>query len=732
MESITRSVRGTIRKVFFAGPRFSAGRLDTLDGQDVAFAGNLFAVEGQTIALTGCWEAHPKYGRQFKVNCVEIEMPHGREGLIRFLANNPQVKGIGHARARKIVDALKDVFEEVLLNDPERVAHIAGVSIEAAQNLRAIWQKTHSLNSVMTWLSAFGLTHHQVTTLVEKLGNNVLAILKDDPYRIIHEIKGLGFKKIDQIARQMGTPKEHAPRIRAGITHCVAEALDQGDCWVDFEELIDRANTLLIMDCLDSRHRIEGELDALIHEGRLKCVDLGGRFVVSFPTIQKLEGDLARIFGQARLSNPHFEGDAIGHIDQRYNLGSLNEQQREAIAAALSSRISLISGGAGTGKTYTVSTLTGICEDHDLTVILAAPTGKATKRMQEASGCEAATIHRLLGYNGNEFAKGPENQIDADVLIVDEVSMLDVPLAWQLFQAIDLNRTAVVLVGDHNQLPPVGPGNILRDLVKSRAIPTTVLEKCVRQAGVLKENSTSILAGEVRKTAKRPDGSCDWYLVNQFIGPSGVSGCLREMFENILTEKLGFDIMRDVQVLTPTHKGPIGTQALNEELQRLVQRKLYGAEVPPRSPNRRPPLLKGDKVIQTRNDYELGVMNGSVGFVREVTSNGALVIEFNDRTVKVEKGSDNLRFIQLAYALTFHKCQGSEFPCAIVIIHKSHSFMHHRNLFYTGVTRARRTAVILGDRWGVRNCAARRQVDDRKTFLSQWLHEIVPAAAVAQ
>ena len=1094
MNNATTTIRGRIEKVFYAGPTFSAGRIETDDGQNVSFAGNIFATEGQSVALAGQWEKHPKFGRQFKVEHVEIEMPRGADGLAQYLANHPEVKGIGPAKARKIVQAFGDTFDEVLVNEPQRVAKIAGVAIETINNLRAIWLKAHHVNAAMTWLSAFGLTHHQVTTLVEKLGNNVLAILQDDPYRVIREIKGLAFKKVDQIARKMGTNKEHPPRIRAGILHCVHDALGQGDCWVESEDLIDRSNVLLIMDCLDSRERIERELDTLIDEGRLECADLGGRFVVALPHIRRMELGLAQIFARAQEANPHFDfpaGDT--EFGARYSLGSLNEDQRAAVLRALSSRISLISGGAGTGKTYTVSTLSAICEDHDLKVVLAAPTGKAAKRLQEASGREGTTIHRLLGYDGKSFAKGPDDPVDADVLIVDECfdyrqpiltehgwehigkvvnqqlpvkvwarnpqtgqlelkpiirwlkrpapdellniqasrtnsmrnarqiqctgdhkiltpygyrrasdlrpgeeiivrgvelhpqqrsiligsllgdgcmgkhrehspqvtlmhgnaqleyllfkkkalgaiagkitqgqsgyggapvwrlalrviedthqiakemitsgthssgqrcwaptnqflqwidqqalaiwyldngsldtrrlksggeshyatihtqrfsyddnirlavylsgrfgiyatvaqdskgywflrfnkenserffsiitpfvpscmeykipgigryqydptwhpetciaridsidrckptsqyvfdievadyhnyiagnivvsncSMVDVPLAWHLFEALDLTRTAVVLVGDHNQLPPVGPGNILRDLIQSRAIPMTILERCVRQAGVLKENSAAILAGEVRKTSdKRPDGRCDWYLVDQFTDPSGVAGCLREMFSNVLEEKLGFDLLRDVQVLTPTHNGPIGTKALNEELQRLVQRKLFGVDAAPHVPNRRPPLLKGDKIIQTRNNYDLGVMNGTVGFVRDVREDGTLVIDFDGETVEIEKGSENLRDIQLAYALTCHKAQGSEYPCAIVIVHKSHSFMHHRNLFYTGVTRARRTAIILGDRWGVRNCAERRQVDARKTFLSQLLHEASPIGANA-
>jgi exodeoxyribonuclease V alpha subunit len=316
-------------------------------------------------------------------------------------------------------------------------------------------------------------------------------------------------------------------------------------------------------------------------------------------------------------------------------------------------------------------------------VTLTAPTGKAAKRIEELSGREAKTIHRLLGYDGRTFAKGPDDPIDADVLILDELSMVDVTLAWRLFRALDLSRTSVILVGDHNQLPPVGPGNVLRDLIRTKALPGTILEVCLRQAGVLKENSTAILRGEVRKTSeKHPDGRCDWYVVDHFTDPSGVTGCLRELFSNILEEKLGFDLLRDVQVLTPTHKGPLGTQALNEEIQRLVQRKRFGVNVPPHQPNHRPPLLKGDKVIQTRNNYTLGVMNGTVGLVRNIWPDGTYVFEFDGEEIAIKKNDAALRDIQLGFALSGHRAQGSEFPCAIVIMHKS-------SIFYTGVTAAK-------------------------------------------
>ncbi|HOZ49060.1 MAG TPA: AAA family ATPase [Candidatus Hydrogenedentes bacterium] len=755
-------MRGRIDRVFFASPTFSAGRLKA-DGRDyISFAGNLFATEGDHVSLAGTWEKHSKYGRQFKVDHVAIEMPQDAEGLAQYLANHPEIKGIGQAKARAIAERFGGDFDRALEEQPEALAEAAHVPLTTIETLREHWRKTRNVNAALTWLSAYGLTYHQVSTLVEKLGNNVVAVLRDDPYLIIREVRGMGFKKVDQVARKLGTPKEHLPRVRAGVLHCVQEALDQGDCWVEYEDLIDRANTLLIMDCLDSRERIEKELDGLIDTERLACIDLGGRFVISLPVIHQMETDLARWFGEAHESNTSFAHiDDIEEVIARTG-ASLNARQREAVQQVLSSRISLISGGAGTGKTYTVSTLTAICDDHDLAVVLAAPTGKAAKRLEEASGRSATTIHRLLGYDGRSFAKGPDDVVDADLLIVDEVSMVDVPLAWHLFRSLDLTRTAVVLVGDHNQLPPVGPGNILRDLIQTRAIPSTILDKCVRQAGVLKENSTAILSGEVRKTSdKRPDGRCAWYLVDQFTDPMGVDKCLRELFENVLEEKLGFDILRDVQVLTPTHKGPLGTTALNEQIQRLVQRKRFGVEVPPhtvagphpstithgsraqsqgsdadetrdlasRGSRRRAPLYPGDKVIQIRNNYDLGVMNGAVGFLREVLTDGTHLFEFDGAPVTIKKSDQALRDIQLGYCLSIHRAQGSEFPCVITVVHKAHSFMHHRNLFYTGVTRARTSAIILGDRWGVRNCAAKVQVDARKTFLSQFLRVNRPAPA---
>ena len=712
-------IRGEVERVFFSSANFSAGRFITERGDRIQFAGNVVVQENQPLVLHGKFIKHPKYGFQFEVASMEFDRQMDARGLANYLANNPDIRGIGPAKARIIAEQFGSDFEQQLINEPEKIADAAKVPISVIESLRDHWLETSHVNQAMTALSAYGLTHHQVTKLVKKLGNNAVGIIERDPYVIVGEIDGFGFKRIDKIARQVGIDKDNPGRIRAGIVFCVDDALDQGDCWVEYEDLLGRANELLVMDSLDSREQIEKHLDGLIDKKALTCYSADSRFLVAKPFIRRMEEDLARVFADGAKTNPCLGDKPDLQTEIKRIAPRLNPKQLDATVSAAVHSISLISGGAGSGKTFTISAITRLCDEHDLRVVLCAPTGKAAKRMEEATGREASTIHRLLGFNGKTYARDSENPISADMLIVDEVSMVDVVLAWHLFQAIDLERTSVVLVGDHNQLPPVGPGNILRDLIESRALPTTILDDIVRQAGILKENSMAILKGEVPKTPQRDTSVRGaWYVADQHTDAERVQRFVLDLFEHTLNQKLGFDILRDVQLLTPTHKGPLGTVELNTKLQRLIQRKLWNYDAPPVQPGKRPKLLVNDKVIQTRNNYDLQIMNGAMGIVRNVGFDGSFSIEFEDKMIHIEAGSPHRGDIQLAYALTIHKSQGSEFPCSIVIAHKSHSFMHHRNLLYTGVTRASQTAIIVGDHWGIANCAKREQVDARKTFLS--------------
>jgi exodeoxyribonuclease V alpha subunit len=710
------SIRGVVEAVYYSGPTFTAGRLRTSEGASVKFAGKVSVKENAPVRLEGQWTHHPKYGRQFEAEFMGHDLEMDPDGLANFLANHPDVKGIGPVKARLIADRFGVGFDAAIRGQPEAVAAIAKVPLDAILDLQRIWIANSDFNAAMAYLAAFGLTHHQVTTLVGKFGSQVVPILENDPYVLMREIAGFGFKRVDKIARMMGTPKDLPSRIRAGLHYCVLAALDDGDCWVEYEDLLDRANTLLVMDTLDSREVIERNLEVLISEGRLTCQPFE-RLVVADPEIHRMEMELAGVLRTAHQRSPH----AVDGLEQLLEAegGELNPEQRDAVKNSLSFSISLMAGGAGSGKTYAVSTIATIAERLELKVVLAAPTGKAAKRLQEVVGHEASTIHRLLGFNGNTYSKDTLNPVEADILVVDEVSMVDVQLAWRLFQAVDRARTAVVLVGDHNQLPPVGPGNLLRDLVRSRAIPTTVLTRIIRQAGVLKENSTAILSGEVRATSEVQTGARrPWYVIDKFTDRDDVRRMLLLLFEEVLHDRLGYDLIRDVQVLTPTHKGPLGTVEVNIELQRLLQRKLYGFDVPDLEPGHRPRLYAGDKVIQMKNDYELGVMNGAMGIVLDTTADGSLTIDFDGHPLEISGDSGAAGNLQLAYATSIHKVQGSEFPCAIVIAHKSHSFMHHRNLLYTAVTRAKDAVIILGDRWGIDNCASKCQVDRRNTFLS--------------
>ena len=712
------TVCGVVQTVFHAGANFSAGRLRSDDGESVRFAGKVFVRQDDPVSLRGRWEHHPKYGRQFSVDWLDAQVDLDPAGLANYLANHPDIGGIGPAKAKLIADAFGADFDRVIREKPAAVAAAAKVPIDRIRDLQRIWIATSELNAAMTYLASYGLTHFQVTTLVEKFKNHVVPMLREDPYLLISEVPGFGFKRVDKIARRLGTPKELPSRLRAGILYTVQAAIEDGDCWVEYEDLLDRANALLVLDNLDSRELIERQLEALIGEKRLACCPYE-RLVVADPEIHAMEEFLAGVFRRAWDRNPHRED-----VNPSWALfDSLNPDQRAAVKNAFEYSISLMTGGAGSGKTFTVRALIGACEDPGLTYALAAPTGKAAKRLEESAKRPARTVHRLLGFNGRTFAKGPDDKIDVDFLVVDEVSMVDVPLMYRLFQAIDLDRTAVLLVGDHNQLPPVGPGNVLRDLVQSQAIPTTILTKIIRQAGVLKENSTAILDGVVRPTCdEKVNGYRPWYVVNNFTDREHVRLFLEKLFQEVLAERLGFDLLQDVQVLTPTHKGPLGTVELNIVLQRLIQRKLFGVAVPTPELGRRPEFMPRDKVIQTKNDYDLGVMNGSLGYIIGNHPRDGLTVDFEGRVVEIPIDSPKEHNLQLAYATSIHKMQGSEFPCAIVITHKSHSFMHHRNLLYTAVTRAQKAVILLGDHWGIENCATKQQVDKRNTFLPFFLH----------
>lgn len=710
------TLRGTIQKTYHSSPGFSAGVLKTDDGQSVRFAGKFCANDGDVVAFVGRWKHDAKYGRQFLVESLSYELPDSAEGLVQYLAKHPAFTGIGEATARKIVGYVSSAanLDRIIRTDVYELHRQLRIPRSTLESLHEAWIANSAENEVRTYLSGFGLTAHQVDTLLESFGNGIVGVLRSDPYQLIKHVRGYGFKKVDKIARAMGTPKDHPGRIEAGLLYILSEEVGSGHTWIGGADLIDKANELLLLDTLDSRDHIRQAGEQLLKKGEL----VADGNVVTTPPILQAE----------KLIQNTFEGYSTWRLFPAppvpIRTDDLKPRQVEAIRNACNHALTVISGGAGTGKTYTLARMTAAFRDAQLKIALCSPTGKAAKRIEEALrnegvNLEARTIHRLLKYDGTQFNRQSlsdpiaGNQDDDehsgepgyDVVIVDEFSMVDVPLMAELLRRIDLTRTRLILVGDHNQLPPVGPGNILRDIIAHRLTPLVILDEVVRQAGILKANSSAILSGIVAPTAVNDPA---WTVVDAFQDVLPVQAYLRDLVLKKLPERLGVDPIRDVQIITPTHLGGLGTKALNRMMQHLV----YG------DPGRK--FAVGDKVIQTSNDYGLGVMNGTIGYVVafEPGHDGGYWIEFDgvgQRRIKDEQVGN----VQLAYALTAHKAQGSEFPCAAVLCHRSH-FFADRNWLYTAVTRASKYCVLIGDQWGLRNAARKNHVIHRRTFLDRW------------
>lgn len=1036
-------INGTIECVYFSSPGFSAGTIETESGTGVKFRGAFYANVGDIVTLSGKWEHHSKYGRQFSVKGLSYDLPDTPEGLVRYLAKQEAFKGIGEATAEKLVDyaGSADVLDDLIRNSLDELRVALSIPLKTLETLQTQWIECAAQNKVRAYLASFELTPHQIDTLFEALGEGVIGTIRGNPYELIRNVRGYGFKRLDKIALKMGIKKTHPGRIDAGLKYVMQEEIRSGHTWMSAGNLIHRANELLIMDGLDSLDIIQKAAAELHSKGELVTSEQA----VTFPEVLSAEQTIADAFSSVSEFNvppisPH-------HID----MSGLNLAQLEAYNLCLANALCTVFGGAGTGKAQPLNAkvltpagwckmgdlkvgslvigadgepckVTGVhpqgvldvyrvrftdgaethcCADHlwltksqkdrdrnrpgtvktleriieeglnhngkrkhwipmvepvefgnpDLPldpyvlglllgdgclsasttcafcspeedilalleaalaedveihpsksrsidyrlcgtraghnsllcvlrdlglqgkrshekfvpevyrlsasgvrlallqglldtngnarkstieyvttspqlaedvrflvqslggtcscssrkptytyngekrigktayrmhlclpsfiwpfrlprksaayrprtkcgprraitsvvhigkqecqciavnaanhlyvtddfivthnthlvgrlaktwmaaghrIILCAPTGKAAKRIEEVLrtkhdivGVEAMTIHRLLEYDGYAFRC---EKVFADVVIVDEASMVDVLLMAQLLRCIDLSHTQLILVGDHNQLPPVGPGNILRDIAMHDLIPAVVLNEVVRNAGPIEQSSAQILQGKIPRTSR---GSNAWAVVDYFREQLHIQVYLRRLVTSMIPKHLGLDPLRDVQIITPVHKGPLGTREINLMMQRLLQGEVQGR------------FAIDDKVIQTANDYNLGVMNGTIGIVQDIDE-GVVYVQFDGQEVKAID-SVHQHNLELAYCLTAHKAQGSEFPCVVVLCHKSH-FYADRNWLYTAVTRASDHVILLGDRWGLRAAARRNRVKERRTLLEQ-------------
>ncbi|MBE7461912.1 MAG: AAA family ATPase [Planctomycetes bacterium] len=711
------TVRGFIEKIFHASATFSAGVMRTEEGKSVRFRGRFCANFCDWVALTGEWVNDSEFGPQFEAQEIAYALPQTGAGLTEYLTKHEGFKGIGEKKAEKIVAYAKNAqhLGELLKGDLTEFHQSTKIAMKVLENLREIWLRNEAENELRTYLASFGLTMRQIATLTETFGASVVGILKRDPYMLIRYVDGYGFKRVDQIAQRMGIPKDHPGRIDACLRHTLREEVSEGHTWTLGKDLVATAGEALSLDGLNATDLIKTRGKTLLDEEDLVAEGAA----VTFPYLLKAEQlILEALKAHAQKLRPITpkQGHAMG----------LQEDQVKAYECALRHVVSVITGGAGTGKSTVVARLALAFQDAGLSIAACAPTGKAARRIQDllqeqGAQIEAQTIHRLLHYNGREFLReslseryepgeGAERtaQPGYDVVIVDETSMVDVLLLAALIDRIDFARTRLILVGDHNQLPPVGPGNALRDILRFELAPTVLLTQVHRHAGILKTNCSRVLDGVVAPSDENHEG---WIVVDRYKDPPALVAYLRDLIRDKLPNRFGYDPLRDIQVLTPTHKGPLGTKALNEVLQAL-----HHGEV-------RKGLGVGDKVIQTVNDYELGIMNGTIGYVTSVEGEG-VTVEFEQEGVKFVPKDKRDQLI-LAYALTVHKTQGSEFPCVVLVTHKSH-FFASRPLLYTGVTRASQTLVLVGDAFGLRRAASKNEASARRTLLARW-HELPQA-----
>lgn len=710
----------------------------------VTVVGPFVCNEGQQFVFEGKWEKS-RYGLQLKVEHSEIDMNLTSGGLIKLIANTPEIKNFGPKRTEKLFEVYGHHALEECRKHPKKVAEAIGVKQGDVQGLIEHIDAMEAEIKTRSWMAERNFTIHQINSIIEALGNNALPQLLENPYRLIELLDNVGFGRADEIALKCGFDKEDPRRIRACLLYIIeSHARNGGHTCVDVDALIDEATAKLFADGETAAVDLLDALRGLINEGRIKHLRTpdGHEFMIldkwylwERANLDWLRTHAAGGCGSVELSS--FGGEV-----------SWTDEQRAAIRHAFEHPVSVISGGAGTGKTTVIKEIIRQARAAGLNRIeLCAPTGKAAKRMEQQCGEPAQTIHKMLGYEGWRFAT---RKVDPDVLVVDETSMVDAWLFYELTKRIT-PAVRVVFVGDHNQLPPVGAGFPFRDILARELVPCVKLTVVQRQAGTLKRCCCDVLESRVN-TTQPPENHPEhgrvhpWILRYQtengardFSDTEGLRDAVVDVVYNRI-HKIGFSAS-DVQVITAQHKGPVGTQELNRVLQAEYQRRL-GREVDPNDKNRYWP---GDRVIQTRNDYTSGVFNGTQGVVTAVNYDGReepepdeLAAAFHEplgkgcvrvlwegREAPVALERTQQWDIRLGYCLTAHKAQGSEYPCALVVCHSSQFKSHNRNWLYTALTRARATAILFGDPKGIKTAANTKGSQRRQTLMALKQYEEV-------
>ena len=692
----SESLEGVLERITFYNEEngFLIGKLKgQTKAAEIAVVGKAPKVQcGETLVLTGSWTTHPKHGRQFSFTSLKSKLPASAYGIRKYLASG-LIHGIGKTYANKIVDHFGADTLRVISEESGRLREIEGIGKLRAKSIKEAWEEQKAVREVMMFLQTYGVTDALCLRLVRKYGNSAKTILETEPYLIIREVKGIGFKTADKIALNLGLASNGPARIDAGVLHTLQESEDEGHTHVERRELALNAANLLEADATD----VENRIDALMSEGELVTSKPDW---VQNPISARAEETLVRCLknqSQATSSLPPIQVEKAIIWAQEKAGFSFADQQAEAVRQALQSKISILTGGPGTGKTTILRALVSILRAKKTKILLAAPTGRAARRMAESCSHFAQTVHRLLKFDPSQggFTMNEQNPLTCDFVIMDEASMLDLRLAAALIRSIP-PKAHLVLVGDADQLPSVGSGNVLKDLIECELFQVTRLAVTFRQA----ENSGivglahGILAGKGSPpppvdSLSEINPQHDVHFIRA-VTPEECVTAVTKLSKDILPRKFSIDPKNDLQILAPLHRGIGGIGNLNDQLRDALNpngaTQVMGAML----------FREGDKVIQTRNNYDKDVFNGDMGIIEAVdTLNGKVDIDFEGKKVSYQRME--ITDLQPAYAISVHKSQGSEYPVVIFPLLKQHFMMLQRNLVYTGLTRAKRKVVFVGD-----------------------------------